>query len=288
MGPTIGTGAMRHWRCSLLTLGILMSLLSAPLPAAEEPDYPHGEFQDDCTNCHSSESWTPAIIGPDFDHAKRGFLLRGAHATAACRACHVSLDFSGVTRACVSCHLDAHISEFGTECDRCHTEISFIDRARMSRAHQTTRFPLVGTHRVIDCEQCHPLPPQGQMQYVKTPVDCQACHLDEYLATTDPDHQAAGFSTACELCHIPTIWRQILGGIDHDGPFFPIFSGRHRGQWTSCSDCHFNPQNFSDFSCILCHEHSDQAEVDGQHSGVPGYVYDGRTCYNCHPRGEAD
>lgn len=288
MIPALAPGVMRRWCRLFVALGIIASLGPVSSSAAKGQNYPHGGFRDDCTICHSSEAWKPAVIGPDFDHTERGFLLRGAHVAAACRACHVSLDFGKAARVCVSCHLDAHINEFGAECDRCHTEVSFIDRTRMWRAHLTTRFPLVGVHRILDCEQCHLIPNQNQMQYVKTPVECRACHLAEYLATTNPDHQAVGFSTTCELCHVPTIWRQIPGGIDHDGPYFPIFSGRHRGKWTSCSDCHFNPQNYGVFSCILCHAHDDQADVTRQHSGVSGFVYNGQSCYSCHPTGEED
>ena len=83
----------------------------------------------------------------------------------------------------------------------------------MIRAHVATRFPLRGTHRAIDCEDCHSAAGPGSLQYVKTPVDCVACHLDSYLSTIDPDHQAEGFPQTCESCHSTQAW--LPAGFNH-------------------------------------------------------------------------
>jgi hypothetical protein len=247
----------RWIRASLRLIVVCVAGLWLGAPRAEETDYPHGEFRDECSNCHRADSWSPARIGPDFDHAKHGFPLRGAHSTAACRACHASLDFTG----------------------------NFIDRSGMARAHQTTRYPLVGTHRVVDCEACHEPAAQGQMQFVNTPVVCEACHMDDYVGTTNPDHQASGFSTDCAQCHTPTSWRGLLRSVNHDALFFPIYSGKHNGKWGACTDCHFNPGSFTEFSCILCHKHDDETKVTEQHLGISGFVYNGQSCFTCHPDG---
>ena len=46
----------------------------------------------------------------------------------------------------------------------------------------------------------------------------------------------AGFSTDCLLCHNMVTW---LGAtFDHDSEYFPIYSGAHRGRWSSCATCH--------------------------------------------------
>lgn len=318
---------------------IFVLLLAWPLIAAaqDSPDYPHGEFEDDCELCHQSEAWSPASISPEFDHAKRGMALVGAHAQTECRACHVTLEFDRLEPACVSCHLDVHQNELGTDCERCHTSRSFIDRSVMIRAHVATRFPLRGAHRAIDCEDCHSSTGPGSLQYVKTPMDCVACHLDSYLSTTDPDHQAEGFPQSCESCHSPRGWLpagfnhgllapgalcaschlddynqtanpdhqaagfpqecelchstrfwipSVFDGLNHDGRFFPIFSGRHKGRWTTCNECHVAPNNFSQFSCIDCHKHDDPVEVASHHGGVSGYQYDSQACFSCHPQGD--
>jgi hypothetical protein len=114
-----------------------------------------------------------------------------------------------------------------------------------------------------------------------------SCHLDDYLATQDPNHEAADFPTDCESCHRPTRWED--GQFtDHDGLFFPIFSGDHRNAWTSCSDCHIAPANFSTFSCLdACHPHNDEAKTTEDHEDEPGFTYNSNACYACHPDGEA-
>jgi hypothetical protein len=207
----------------------------------------------------------------------------------------------------------------------------------MIRAHMTSRFPLRGSHRSVDCEDCHVPAAQGALQWVNTPVDCESCHVDSYLATTNPDHQAAAFPRTCENCHTSRAWtpasfshatlpvgtqcagchlddylatvnpdHQAAGfsqqcetchstvtwipasfdGLNHDGAFFPIYSGKHKGKWAQCSDCHVVPNTFAAFECIQCHEHDDPTDLADKHSGVSGYQYNSQACFNCHPRGD--
>jgi len=334
------------------TAVVVVSLAQPPA----ESEYPHGEFQGDCSLCHSADAWLPAKPGKEFDHAKLGMRLEGAHAVAKCRACHVSLDFTKQKKqACVACHQDVHRGELGTDCERCHTARSFIDRGGMVRAHQLTRFPLQGVHASLDCERCHPPAPAGRMQFVGTQPECYACHSDAYLAA-DPDHQGSGFSQDCSMCHSPLFWQParfshegtdfpltgahkplpcgschgdgVYDGksadcyschrddydatadpvhttvgfptacadchttsawrpstFDHDGRYFPIYSGKHAGKWTSCSTCHDVPTNYAQFTCFGCHPHSDQAGTDERHREVGGYRYDSQACYSCHPDG---
>lgn len=274
-----------------VALAILAVLLPAAAPHAAAPDTPppnpHGSYVEECGLCHSAAAWIPARISPKFDHAKFGFPLDGAHAQTACRACHASLDFSKVKpkSACLGCHEDVHQGEFGQDCARCHTARSFIDHARMARAHNITRFPLTGAHLATDCEACHRPGGQGHLNYVNLRIDCVACHLDDYNATTNPSHTAGNFSTDCTECHSPVSWRAARFP-NHDALFFPIFSGAHRGKWTTCSECHVNPGNITQFECILCHAHSDSTNMANKHAGVSGYAFNSQACYGCHPDGK--
>lgn len=270
-----------------IALVLLLTLATTPL-VADEPDYPHGEWEDDCSLCHEDTGWTPVKISPEFKHGKRGFPLRGAHKSEECRACHTNLEFDQASDACVSCHVDPHRNEFGPDCARCHSPRSFIDRRQMARAHVETRFPLRGTHNTVDCEDCHQLSSPGNLQWVKTPVDCVSCHLDDYQSATAIDHVALNFPTTCEDCHTPTVWGRATTDFDHDGLYFPIFSGVHRNRWNSCSTCHVNPSDINDFSCFGCHPHSDPMETGNDHSGVGGYMYDSQACYSCHRDGRAE
>jgi len=304
---------------------LAVAVVAGSADAGEEPEYPHGKFEGDCETCHADTGWTPARVRPEFRKDHR-FPLKGAHALDDCRACHRVLDFTEASAACVDCHLDPHRGELGIDCAACHVPRTFLDRTRMQRAHQATRFPLRGTHRALDCEDCHTLQPAGALRWVNTPgecVDCHraayegnaqhvadgfplecdrchaptvweagrfdhsgivdgcvACHLDDYQNTTDPNHADAGFPTTCENCHST----RTFDDAEFDHPF-PIYSGAHAGRWDSCSTCHVNPSNLSDFSCFGCHPHSDEARTRSDHSEVSGFEYVSRECYACHPDG---
>jgi hypothetical protein len=130
---------------------------------------------------------------------------------------------------------------------------------------------LTGAHRALNCAECH----VGGVQ-TGLSSDCASCHQDDYAATTNPSHTASGFSTQCATCHSTNGWQP--ASFDHDA-FFRIYSGRHRGEWTSCAQCHHNSANYSDFTCFQCHE---QNETNGHHDDVQGYRYESSACYACH------
>lgn len=85
------------------------------------------------------------------------------------------------------------------------------------------------------------------------------------------------------MCHTESAW--VPSSFDHDQDYFPIYSGRHNNKWDLCSECHLNSANYAVFSCIDCHEHSNQTQVNGHHNGVGGYSYNSIACYSCHPNG---
>ena len=114
---------------------------------------------------------------------------------------------------------------------------------------------------------------------------CVSCHQADYNGTTNPGHQSAGFPTDCASCHTTATWQGAK--FDHDGPFFPIYSGSHRGRWNSCSDCHTVVSDLRQFSCLTCHEHN-KTEMDSKHRGRSGYQYVSTACLSCHPSGRAD
>jgi hypothetical protein len=67
--------------------------------------------------------------------------------------------------------------------------------------------------------------------------------------------------------------------------YFPIYSGKHKNEWDQCNECHTNPSNYAVFTCIECHEHNNQNDVDNDHNGVNDYVYESSACLSCHPDG---
>ena len=293
-------------RAALAAAALLAALGAPPSRAADaEPDYPHGDFQEDCTMCHETESWTPARPSSQIDHRKWGFALEGAHAQAACRSCHASLRFAEAEPDCVSCHLDVHHGELGTDCSRCHNTRSFIDRSVMLRRHVATRFPLRGTHLSVDCAGCHPPAPQGKLQYVNTPTECEACHMSAYLATTNPAHQAEGYPTQCEFCHAPTVWQQarfnhalVTGACQncHLDDYQATTNPDHEllGFPTTCETCH-RPTAWRPTTSGFDHDSRYFPIYSGVHRGkwsacsdchVSPSNYADFTCLTCHPHSD--
>jgi len=67
-----------------------------------------------------------------------------------------------------------------------------------------------------------------------------------------------------------------------------IYTGKHREAWDNCAECHVTPADYKFFECILCHEHSNQADLADKHKNEQDYDYESLACYSCHPIGEAD
>jgi hypothetical protein len=243
----------------------------------------------DCARCHTPRSWIVSNIAEI--HRRGRFPLLGAHYSADCAACHPSaslLRFEPLGVECVDCHMEAyqtaanpnHVEgNFSTECSVCH-EMNAYSWSGAGFSHAF--FPLTGGHNIQDCSRCH-----SGGSFDNTPSDCYACHDQDYANTSNPAHQASGFSTDCLLCHTTAPgWRPADFKI-HDGQYFPIYSGSHRGEWNSCSDCHENLSDYTGFTCLSCHEHS-QSRMDGEHDEVRNYQYNSVACLDCHPRGTGD
>jgi hypothetical protein len=257
---------------------VLIAAAIGPLasrPAAEEPEYPHGSFRDDCTLCHGPDAWTPAEAGDRFDHAALGFPLEGAHRDAPCLLCHLTLEFSETTGStCADCHRDPHLGELGADCSRCHDTRTFRDPVRERREHRMTRFPLTGVHATLDCDDCHSAGGSGFDRFVNTPVDCWSCHEGDFRSTTSPDHVAAGFPTDCTGCHTEFGWGG--EGFDHSVTGFPL-TGAHRA--LECSRCH--PGNVfegASADCWSCHDDDWRETTDPPHEAA-GFPID---CSVCH------
>ena len=102
------------------------------------------------------------------------------------------------------------------------------------------------------------------------------------MSVTNPNHAAAGFPKTCETCHTTTSW----SGATFNHTWFPIYSGSHKGKWTTCGDCHTNASDYASFSCTNCHAH-DKTSMDSKHRNNKNYVYNSSNCYSCHPRGNS-
>jgi hypothetical protein len=233
-----------------------------------------------CFGCHPLGDATNA-----FNHNSTAFPLTGAHTTVSCVECHAN-GFENTSTNCIDCHTqnfngaknpDHSALNFSKECVTCHTTTP--GWAPASFANHDEYYVLKGFHVSIknDCVACH------QGNYNNTPNTCAACHISDYNATTNPNHISAQFPTDCTSCHSESAWQP--SNFNHDGQFFPIYSGKHNGVWTQCIDCHNNAANYAEVNCITCHQNP---ETNTQHTGVGGYVYNSPACLACHPTGDAD
>ena len=255
--------------CSICHLPVYTS---SQLPAHVSAGIPK-----ECAQCHTPASWKPSL----FNHTTTGYELKGAHTSIVqCSDCHKG-NVTTAPQTCVGCHqsnydtaLNHKAQGYPTDCTICHTQNNWLENIFN---HATTAFPLTGAHTTVLCAKCHTTGFKG------TSTLCFTCHADKYNASTNPNHLGAKFPTNCEICHSTTAWTPST--YNHDAQYFPINSGKHKGVWTLCSECHNVATNYSAFTCILCHEHSNKASVDSDHKGVTNYAYTATSCYTCHPGG---
>ncbi|MBL7807974.1 MAG: hypothetical protein JNN28_09180 [Saprospiraceae bacterium] len=254
---------------------------TADYNATSNPNHINLQFSTDCTTCHSETAWAPA----SFDHDAQFFpIYSGKHKDQwnACSDCHTNpANYSEFT--CTNCHTNPQTNNqhngiggyiYNSQaCLACHPN----GDATGGFDHNQTDFPLTGAHMGADCVQCH------SNGYAGTPTQCIACHTSDYNAANDPRHASAGFPTTCQDCHTTSAWQP--SNFNHDQEYFPIYSGKHNGEWNQCIECHTIAGNFAEFSCITCHEHNNATKMANKHQGVSGYQYLSTACLECHPKG---
>jgi hypothetical protein len=74
---------------------------------------------------------------------------------------------------------------------------------------------------------------------------------------------------------------------DSHAIYFPIGDGTHHAAQV-CSDCHQSTNTFADYTCVSCHDHSEDVAA-GRHVFISGYMFRSSSCFTCHSTGnEAD
>ncbi len=238
------------------------------------PNHSTSQIPTTCFQCHTTiPGWKPAT----YNHTT--FAMTNGHANVDCIKCHVNNNYINTSSDCASCHLANYnqttnpnhaSSQIPTTCVQCHSTLPGWKPA----SYNHTNFAMTNGHANLDCLKCH-----VNGNFVNTSTDCVSCHLVDYNATTNPKHSTANVPTTCATCHTTlTGWKPALFTI-HDS-FFPIYSGKHRGTWNACSDCHINSSNYGAYDCSKCHPLS---EMNSKHSQVPNYS--SSSCILCHPTG---
>lgn len=263
---------------------------------------PHGRsLKMDCNVCHTTSGWTE-INETGFNHNATRFQLKGQHKLVKCKECHLDLVFENAKTTCNSCHQDVHEQTLGVDCDRCHNDNSWLVN-NIKQLHQASSFPLSGVHATVECNECHIS--SSDLRFDKMGNDCFSCHRDDFQATVNPNHAAAGFSINCTECHNQnaTNW----SGPIYDHSFFPLTnahkldckschaSGVYKGLPSTCESCHLTDYNTTtnpnhqqagySKDCQTCHTTSTWTGAAVDHSFFPLTNGHQLSCTECHTNG---
>lgn len=227
----------------------------------------------DCRLCHVEHhgrlaDQTVAAIN-SFPHEQTGYSLV-AHQqwsdgrSFVCRDCHAAAgQYEFQTSLCETCHrqinaifVAQHTAKYSADCLACHRQLEPFD-------HHT--FPLRAGHAALRCAQCHIQP-----DFSRTDASCAACHAE-------PAIHAGLFGVDCAACHTLDGWVPAKLS-KHD---FPI--GHGGAGDTQCATCH--PQSYREYTCYVCHEHSDEAEVRNHHLEEGIGLAELNDCMKCHADG---
>ena len=210
---------------------------------------PHGHLSLACEGCHTTTAWRPVRKVMEFDHnSQTSFALRGMHQSIPCTGCHVDLVFSKAPTQCAECHADLHRRQFGANCQQCHTVQGWNVQVSAIQDHNN-RFPLLGAHTAVMCEQCHRGAASGVFTGLNT--QCVSCHQKDFQTATPLNHVTAGLPTTCEACHGMNSWQQATK-FDHAQFAHFALTGAHAS--LQCQQCHVgNRYAGTPATCIGCH-----------------------------------
>jgi len=250
--------------------------------ATKTPNHAAAGFSLNCESCHrpGDATWRTGK-GSDFNH-NAVFPLQGVHATVSCATCHRNNVYKGTGRECVSCHQTDYnatknpnhaAAGFSTACESCHRpgDPGWRGGGGTTFNHNAV-FQLVGMHAAQPCASCH-----RNNVFRGTARDCVGCHRDDYNRAQNPNHVAAGFSTACESCHRASDsgWR---GGspFNHNAVFQLV--GVHASQ--PCASCHRNNVfNGTPRTCVGCHQDEYNRTKAPNHAAA-GFSTSCETCHH--------
>ena len=244
----------------------------------------HAGFGTDCQSCHALNAMNWGVIGVNFtgnfDHAKTGFPLAGAHASLACAQCHPGNVFKAASTQCISCHSADFTTAvapphtgFSNDCTTCHT-LTAWQPATFNHTTGTT-FPLTGAHAsaAVACQQCH-----VNNVFKGLSTTCYGCHQAQFTTANAPPH--TGFSTDCTTCHTNTAWQPAT--FNHTtGTTFPL-TGGHTNPAIACQQCHVNNvYKGLSTACYSCHQQDfTNALAPVKHTG---FATDCSTCHTTNP-----
>lgn len=252
------TGAHATIRCDTCHTGKLYGVkLGTTCYDCHQHDDKHtGRYGRKCDGCHNTRDWGHSVFSHDKDTK---FPLKGAHKDLACQDCHRGdLDKEKGRNTCFACHEndDVHKGKEGKQCSRCHNEQKWDKRVIFD--HDMTRFPLIGLHAAVPCEECH-----LNTSYKVDSLNCGFCHKKD-------DVHKLTLGNNCAVCHNPNGWR--VWKFDHNTQTDYRLDGAHAK--LNCQACHHEAAADKirlPKACGSCHQ------SDDVHNG--GF---GPQCERCH------
>ena len=227
-------------------------------------DFHQKTLATDCKACHDMEAFIPAS---NFNHTDdTEYPLIGEHANVECIECHQKTtrngrefqEFSDISfNDCKSCHSDPHNNQLPGKCIQCHTETSFsFFKGQNKFNHNNTDFKLKGSHRRIDCFECHKESDNPKLVFQDNikidETNCVACHEDTHEGK---------FGLDCVKCHNEKSFLSLnnMDFFDHNVTDYAL-EGKHLE--VDCKKCHVGRYsekiNFS--ACKNCHDDYHQGE----------------------------
>jgi hypothetical protein len=238
-------------------------------------DYHQKTLGDNCTSCHNTDAFKPVA---KFDHSTAAFKLTGAHQKVECIGCHKIENKNGKQyqafknisfQNCNSCHKDPHQGSFGQNCSSCHETSSFKQINKAAFDHSRTKFPLIGKHKTVGCNNCHKAPSGYKMKFEL----CTDCHTDFHKA----QFVVNNLTQNCSDCHSENRFRPSSFTLEmHNKAKFQI-TGAHLA--IPCESCHYQQSQWlfkgTAIACINCHKNIHENELK------PEFLPD-NNCGTCH------
>jgi len=233
-------------------------------------DVHNDKFGQNCTKCHTEQSFMEIKSMDNFNHNNTNFKLEDKHQFVDCKECHTTKLTDPVAHnKCTDCHTDYHEKQFvknnyTPDCSDCHSTKGFSGSSFTIERHNETSFPLEGAHLATPCFVCHMK--ETKWNFNEIGSKCVNCHDNIHELYIDKKYYP---ETNCENCHNENTWAEI--SFDHAKTGYELL-GAHSNQ--SCRACHFTTlpdgelmQKFTGFTsaCTDCHvdEHNNQFEKEG-------------------------
>lgn len=160
-----------------------------------------------------------------------------------------------------------HGDKLKVDCGVCHTTDNWT-KIKSGFDHNTTKFPLIGQHKIVGCKKCH-----ATLKFSEAKTECYECHTDLHQGTTGRD---------CERCHTTKSWIVTNTKSLHQQAGFPL-RGAH--ETADCNRCHKSASNlrFNNLNtdCYTCHKDKYFATAGKPYDHkVLGFDTDCARCHN--------